>query len=275
MGRGLRRLNGAAAATTGRGHLTRGEDCQDRVSAALRLSCSTLALADGAGSAAAAGMGAEICTRVLEASLPQLAACFLNGQLGGVLADRLHGRVRSALEARAEGEGLLPRDLACTMLGVAWLATGVLAFQVGDGCIAARRGAGWERLLPGHHGEFSNQTTFVTCGRPSGICQWRFIRGADVDAVVLMSDGSESSLFRRDGGAAPGLSKLANWGAGRTSTAWSEALVRVLTDSVRTKTLDDCSLGFLVREPDHDAEHGHLAPGGPFDGRLRAVFKAS
>lgn len=120
-----------------------------------------MVVADGAGSAARGGEGAELAI--------QAAAAFLGQRLKGgsfelsdVLATDLVMAVRRRIHEAAESAELQPRDFACTLLGLLSSAQGSLAFQIGDGAVVLDAGSGLEVAVVPMSGEYANMTHFIT-----------------------------------------------------------------------------------------------------------------
>jgi hypothetical protein len=118
-------------------------------------------VADGAGSAAKGGQGAELA---IEAAAAFIAKKLKQGEFGlsdGLATDIVRA-VRERIYAAAESEKLKARDFACTFLGVLSTAIGTLVLQVGDGGVVLDVGAGLEVAVIPMSGEYANMTHFVT-----------------------------------------------------------------------------------------------------------------
>ncbi len=118
-------------------------------------------VADGAGSAAKGGEGAELA---IEAAAAFVAKKVEQGEFG--LSDNLATdillAVRERIYATAEAGNLRAQDFACTFLGVLSTPTGTLVLQVGDGGVVIDVGAGLEVAVVPMTGEYANMTHFVT-----------------------------------------------------------------------------------------------------------------
>lgn len=138
------------------------------------------------------------------------------------------------------------RELASTLLFVAVNRGQSLAGHVGDGVIGCERAGVLEVLSHPEHGEFLNETTFVTSSRAAE--RLALHRGAldGRSAFVLMSDGSAESLYRRrDRSLAPGVASICTWLDRRAPDEVELALQRSLGDVIGPQTRDDCSLAIL------------------------------
>lgn len=118
-------------------------------------------VADGAGSAAKGGEGAELAT---EAAAAFIAKKVKQGEFGlsDTLATDIVLAVRERVYAAADAAGLKARDFACTFLGVLSSAHGTLVLQIGDGGVVLDTGNGLEVAVVPMSGEFVNMTDFVT-----------------------------------------------------------------------------------------------------------------
>jgi len=119
------------------------------------------AIADGAGSAALSHIGAQTASHCALSLLAERAA-----EVSGpdeTLLQNLIDDVRRRLADAADLHGCSPDDLACTLIAfVAW-PTGIAAIQIGDGFLISGDGRrGFRRIGAGHHGEYINETLFVT-----------------------------------------------------------------------------------------------------------------
>lgn len=205
-----------AACARGTSHLKTSRPCQDRVACRI-LGNQTLvaAVADGAGSAALAELGADITVKTT--------VRFLSRQLDGGRSDYDEMLREAAVEARDEvlaaalRHGSQPRDFASTLLAVVVRPEGGSALQIGDGVIAVSDGGnGWEwafwpqRVEYANHipnpdwnkrefrwifwpqrGEYVNTTHFLTDANAVE-CLRIVPRLGRVADIALMTDGAES-----------------------------------------------------------------------------------
>jgi hypothetical protein len=147
----------------GSGHIKNGTRCQD-CSTIERLPDDGLAIlvADGAGSAAFGGEGAEI---TIEAAL-----AFIRRDQGmdDNFVTRCLEAIRAALQAEAAKRRAPFKDFACTFLAAIIRQGKTLLIHIGDGGIVLRRAEGALELVsePQKAGEYVNQTYFVTSVDP-------------------------------------------------------------------------------------------------------------
>src|SRR5688572_23089069 len=125
----------AAGQATGSAHDKTGVPCQDRFACATILENDTLiaVVADGAGTAALAHVGADIAVTTVS-SVAQLGVRADRKDLQSVLREAA-ALARKRLLETAEEKQASPRDLACTLLAVVLAPLGGAALQIGDGVI--------------------------------------------------------------------------------------------------------------------------------------------
>lgn len=158
--------NVVAASEIGTSHTAVGGKCEDSCWASVEVAASgapvlAMFVSDGAGSAAKGGDGAELAI--------QTAASFV--------ADRMRAgelelqpsfavdcvrAVRDRIHEQAEQQGLVPRDFACTLLGLVSSQTATVVFQIGDGGVVLDMGDGLTLAVEPMAGEYANMTHFVT-----------------------------------------------------------------------------------------------------------------
>lgn len=149
-------------------------------------------VADGAGSAAKGGEGAELA---IEAAAAFIAKKVKQGEFGlsDGLATDLVVAVRDRIYAAAEAEGLKARDFACTFLGTLSTAVGTLVLQIGDGGVVLDVGAGLEVAVVPMSGEYANMTHFVT----------------DEDAVTVLQTRTYSTRALKVAAFTDGIQRIA------------------------------------------------------------------
>ena len=152
-----------------------------------------LAVADGAGSAQFGGEGARIA---VEAALGTLI-----DSLGEPVKDwdellrNAVATARYALKAEAASRECPLSEFAATLLLAVCTPDCLTAAQLGDGAIVARQAGGWERLCDSQKGEHINETMFLTVPEPMGYLSTRVQPAADLEAIILLTDGLEPLAF--------------------------------------------------------------------------------
>lgn len=193
MGRGWRI---AAASAIGTSHEKLGAPCQDAhvVKTFADKDGEEVLVAvvsDGAGSAAKAEIGSWLtCSTVAEAAEVYLIDGGKVGDIGLDVARSWVGMVQQAVGLRAEDDGCVPRDYACTMLAAVVGQNAAAIMQIGDGATVVSDDDGWCWVHWPQHGEFANMTNFVT--EPGAeeklafdLCRRR------IDEIAVFSDGIE------------------------------------------------------------------------------------
>lgn len=243
-----RRLVTVGATATGRRHETLGQPCQDAVATRQTGKISVAVLADGAGSAAAAEIGARVAVDTVAALLQKRFHEFIDSSAES-FGRALLGNIRRALARTARSMALESRDLACTLLACASDGRHLLVTQLGDGRVGIRhRATGqWHLLFEPAKGEFANETVFVTSESAPSHLRCARLTMSEVDAVVLMSDGTEASLFHRSTSQfAPAVETMRQWACATPTVVLRRVLRQNLEQALRLKTMDDCSLAFLI-----------------------------
>jgi Protein phosphatase 2C len=181
-----------AASSIGTAHIAAGRACEDSCWAhvdAMRDGQPLLSMfvADGAGSAAQGGAGADLAI--------QAAAEFVGQRLqdselllSDALAIDLLTTVRDRIRAEADQSELKVRDFACTFLGLVGSQTCTLVTQVGDGGIVLDVGDGLEMPIVPMVGEYANMTHFATDDDALERLNTRVYTGRTMRAA-LFSDG--------------------------------------------------------------------------------------
>jgi hypothetical protein len=186
----------AAASAVGTSHLKAGLPCQDSHECRLcadREGAPVLvaAVADGAGSAKRAEVGAQLACE----ALANLAEVYLRTAIVADLdEDRVRDwvdRVRRHLEEHAALEGASPRDYAATLVAAVVGEDAAVFIQLGDGGIVVSDDEGsWCWVHWPQHGEYANTTCFVTESKAAEQVMIELVP-RPVREVALFSDGLE------------------------------------------------------------------------------------
>ena len=155
-----------AVSVIGTSHIASGTTCQDSCLAYVDSSQGnqpllSIFVADGAGSAAHGGDGAELAIEVSAAFISEKYA-LPNFEINHELAVGCVSRIRDRIYDHAIKCGRTPRDYACTFLAVLSSLKGTLIMQIGDGGIVIDVGNGLEVPVIPMSGEYANMTHFVT-----------------------------------------------------------------------------------------------------------------
>lgn len=226
--------------------------CQDRLGCeALADGSLIAAVADGAGSAARSGRGAEIAVQTTMTSIKDA----LNEGRTDVPALLLQAarEARAAVLHEAELEGVGARSYASTLLAAVLSSRGDAALQIGDGVIAVKAEDEWCWVFWPQKGEYANTTRFLT--DDDAVCQIQVeeLRQGVVD-IALMSDGLESLALHYTTRTAHSpflqgiMDPLVQARDQSEVTALSESLEQFLSsERVQARTDDDMSLVLATR----------------------------
>jgi hypothetical protein len=169
-------------------------------------------------------------------------------------------RVRAEIRDRAEVADLSPREFACTLLGAVVGQDRAAFFQIGDGAIVVSHRAepddyGW--VFWPQHGEFANQTNFVTQDNALEILEFE-LEERCVDEIAMFTDGIERLVLdlQQKTAPAPFFRTLFGWLAKTEQAAVggeipaSEVISRYLSsEQINDKTDDDKTLILASRRP--------------------------
>jgi len=146
-------------------------------------------VSDGAGSASHGGEGASIVCRMLTRAIGDWIAAERGLPSDELVRDGMDA-LRDTIALAAERRGLTKRQFASTLIALIVRGDELLALQVGDSALIARRGGRWEALCWPENGEFASTTYFVTDDPEPRL---NIVRGVnDFDAFAAFSDGIES-----------------------------------------------------------------------------------
>lgn len=194
---------------TGTSHLKQQLPCQDYGGCKILNNMIVGAVADGAGSAKYADIGANLAVETVLEYLAGVEQWLQKhkqvGELHPQPLSELEARklftqtvnkVVAAMEAQAQSGGYSIEDLACTLLVVIATPTWVAAMQIGDGFIVVRPQQEDHILLfPPDKGEYVNETTFVTSA--NAIEAMRVdVREGKQEFICVSTDGLERVAIR-------------------------------------------------------------------------------
>jgi hypothetical protein len=179
-----------AASVPGQAHELAGARSQDAHGVGLRHDALFVAVADGAGSACHADVGAHTAVESALASLlvqfdrhPPVDEIGWTECLSQALAD-----ARSAIEQVARSRELDARQFAATLTCTACDGEWLAAAQVGDGLIVARIDGGLQAVIAPQRGEYVNETVFLT--EPDALHRASyFAQRTRVHALAVTTDG--------------------------------------------------------------------------------------
>lgn len=251
----------AAASVLGTSHDKLGTPCQDAHLVKLFTDKDgedvlVVVVSDGAGSAVRAEIGSWLtCSTISEAAEVHLIDGGKAGDIGPDMARSWVGMVQQAISMRAEDDGTVPRDYACTML-VAIVGEDVAAImQIGDGATIVSDEDGWCWVHWPQHGEFANSTNFITEPAAKDNLAFDLCR-CKIEELSVFSDGIERLVLEEDTKTVfapffdrmfPAVRLLENEGLdSKLSASLGEYLN---SKTVNDKTDDDKTLVLATRRP--------------------------
>lgn len=207
-------------------------------------------VADGAGSAAQAEVGAQTAVAAA-ATFCRTQANTIGASFDAHLVRDLVIACRQALLAKAEAQALPLREFACTLLGVIAFRDQTLAFQIGDGGIVLDHGASLSLAITPMSGEYVNMTHFlIDEDAAARIAIGQFKR---VERMALFSDGlqrlalSLNDLKPHEPFFAPFFKTLAHVPAPDRDKLDAALAQFLSSDKVNARTDDDKTLILAVR----------------------------
>lgn len=204
-------------------------------------------MTDGAGSAALSHFGAQCVVNTMAAFVAENFFDIIEQEDGRLIMQEILSVALSALTDEAQIHGCAIKDLSSTLLLAAVNDENFFLMHLGDGVIGYLDDSGLQTASTPDNGEFSNETVFVTSA--DAAAHMRIYRGAlkKICAFVLMSDGTEQSLYnKRTRTLAPVVKRLMH----RTCPVDGKILTPQLEEALRTviaQTRDDCSIAIIAR----------------------------
>jgi serine/threonine protein phosphatase PrpC len=186
----LTRWRWAAASRIGTSHLRAGTRKQDAYSiSVLPQGAICVIVSDGAGSAGHGGEGASLLCRCLMVKMRS----WLKSSHDLPSDEQTMGwldELRDQLADAASKRGVTRRQFAATLVMLVVKDSQLLALQIGDSALVARRAGAWEAICWPENGEFASTTYFVTDDPEVRLRTARL--PLEHDAFALFSDGIEN-----------------------------------------------------------------------------------
>lgn len=199
-----------------------------------------IVVCDGAGSAVHADVASRLVCDAFSVEGRRQARCPSGPDVEALLAAS-----RRAIEDAARERNAPIREFACTLLGAIVTATWSLFVQIGDGAIVAANTEDFAPIFWPSHGEYANETHFLTDAEPHHVqC---LVTSDRPTRLAMFTDGLERVALRIADRAAhqPFFGALfTSLAAEHTSeAAFSHALHAWLaSDRLSTRTDDDLTL---------------------------------
>ena len=146
-------------------------------------------VSDGAGSASHGGEGASLVCRLLAGVLHSWFTAH-DDLPGDEQVKNWITTVRNQIVLVAEKRGLTKRQFAATLVLLVVKGDELLALQVGDSALVARKSGKWEAICWPENGEFASTTFFITDDPEARLRTVRL--PLEHDAFAAFSDGIEN-----------------------------------------------------------------------------------
>lgn len=233
-------------AVQGLGHVDKNIPCQDKVYNLTELGTTTIALADGCGSAKLSHFGAEVVTEFVCKKLCQDFDTIFNEENGIKVKTSLINDIKEQLTILSENKQVELKELASTLLFVAVKDNNFIGGHIGDGVMAYLKGDELKvSQMPKKEGAV-NETFFTTSS--CVFQQMQVIRGSldEIRGFVLMSDGTEVSLYdKRKEQMADIVKKIMLMCNTHRGDVLEKMLQLSFESTVKERTTDDCSIIFM------------------------------
>jgi len=253
--------NTAFASVIGTSHEKTGTSCQDAchcriIQASDGQEIFLGIVSDGAGSASRSEVGSTLVVQMFLDKFGTLIKSEKDMHLinRNFVLDWLE-EVRAQIFIRATKEALSPREFACTILGAIVGLNNSIFFQIGDGAIVVSETPLDEYycIFWPQHGEFANQTNFITQENLSEILEFESSQGS-VNRITLFTDGIERLVldFSDRSVYPPALNSIFEWLQNNQQVNPDEKSSSVLfnylnSSFINSRTDDDKSLVMATR----------------------------
>lgn len=238
----------SGTAVQGLRHIDNDTPCQDKIFSLRRNGITSIALADGAGSAGLSHYGAESTARtVCEYLCDNFSSMISNPNAAEVKRDILDAVILK-LDILAQDLKCEIRSLASTLLAAATDDKNILLVHLGDGIIGCSSRGGMSAVSYPDNGEYSNETVFTTSH--DALPRMRLLKGsaAGISGIALMSDGTEKSFFDRSRKKFLDiLEEIKQKTVMYTEEDTNSELEYLFCGTVRYTTRDDCSIVVMSR----------------------------
>lgn len=238
-------------AVQGRSHIKSETPCQDKTYAYGENGMNIIALADGAGSAKLSHFGAETITKFICNEISDQFDEYYSQANASYAAKQLMSGIENTLEQKAKELKCDTNDLASTLLLAAVKDDRYILVHIGDGVIGYYKNSEIKTASQPNNGEFANTTVFTTSHNAAA--SMKMLKGTldGIKGFVLMSDGSEASLYdKRKKVPAQALKKILEMCSYIRLEKIQEHLQWDFENIIRYKTTDDCSLAILMNSDD-------------------------
>lgn len=238
-------------AAQGRSHIASKTPCKDKIFSHSQNGMNIIALADGAGSAELSHFGAEAVKKFACREMSEQFDEYYTQANAQYAARQLMSGIENTLDQTAKELECDVKDLASTLLFVAVKDERYILVHIGDGVIGYYINDEIKTASQPENGEFANTTVFTTS--KNAAASMKMLKGTlgGIRGFVLMSDGSEASLYdKRKKVPAQVLKKIMDMCTYIRLDKIQEHLQQDFENIIRYKTTDDCSIAILMNSDD-------------------------
>lgn len=243
----------------GRSHVKEDIPCQDKTYSLTVGDVTTIALADGAGSAKLSHYGAKCSVKTIAEELCNKFDSYWNENDASVAKFRFYQEILSSLRNKAEELSCELKDLASTLLAVSVKGNRFLIFHIGDGVIGYKDNNILKVASAPNNGEFCNTTIFTTS--PQAESQTKLIKATSntIDGFILMSDGSEACLYdHKNRALAKGLVAMLEDAAKEPEGTVKANIDETMQETIVNRTYDDCSIILMAKQVEPKREENKI-----------------
>lgn len=236
-------------AVQGRGHIKEDIPCQDKTFSLINDGINVIALADGAGSAKLSHIGAQRVTQFICSDLSDNFEDYFSSCDGVLVKKELMSKIMVEIDSLSREHNCEIKDLASTLMFVAVKGDCFIIFHIGDGVVGYLKNNELKIASLPENGEFTNTTIFTTSS--DALMTLKLIKGRlkDISGFVLMSDGTETSLYNKNKKTlADALKRIMNLCTVVPSEKIEEKLQSSFENVIKYATMDDCSIAIMVKE---------------------------
>ena len=239
----------AQCAVPGKSHMKANIPCQDKTSVFIKNGVTVVALADGAGSASLSHYGAEFIAKFICEDIADNFIHYIKTVDGRMVKLDIMKKVKQSLCDLSIEHHCDINDLASTLLSVAEKDGEFILIHIGDGLIGCVQNNEVKVLSRPENKDFANVTVFSTS--LDAVSTMKLVKGRidDISGFVLMSDGTEASLYDKRRRTLPDvIIRLLDYCRIMPTNEFEKQLTDSFWETVREATTDDCSIILVAND---------------------------